>query len=542
MSDLAREAILNVDSNGLPKKKLKLREEKKPVQISPVEVEYNEPVMEPKKPDNVVKSYMIESLCGAQIIWDEASGRHRYELVEPAMSPEEKKLFDDIIRELHKKPRTELALMKKIGARERIRQKFESNCNERHITGQLKEKILYYIERDFWGYKKIDGLLKDRNVEDISCNGYDRPVYVYIPEFESIPTNIFFNSEEELDDFAMYLVQRGGKSISAANPIQDVALPDGSRLNGTIYREVSSNGTTFSIRLASRAKGASELLRRNTFSPESMAFLWLAMENKCSMAFIGGTASGKTAALNAICSFITDKNKIVTIEDTREVRMASQNWTPLVVRETGESPISEFDLLVAAFRQRPEYVIIGEVRTPEGARAAIHGINSGHTVMMTFHADTSQNFFNRIMNEPFNISPFTASSLSICVNLSMVTVPSGASEIKVRRCKSICEVCGVKEDGNMDITPLFEWDAVSDRLVMPDRRSKILEKIKDDRGWGDERLIEELTSRAAVLRWIGENSIVSDDKIRELVEKFRKDRIALLSMIKESGKSIAGSA
>ena len=103
------------------------------------------------------------------------------------------------------------------------------------------------------------------------------------------------------------------------------------------------------------------------------------MENRCSMAFIGGTASGKTAALNAVSGFISDRHKIVTIEDTREVRLASQNWTPLVVRETGEAPITEFDLLVAAFRQRPEYVIVGEVRTPEGARAAIHGINSGHT-------------------------------------------------------------------------------------------------------------------------------------------------------------------
>jgi len=332
-------------------------------------------------------------------------------------------------------------------------------------------------------------------------------------------------------------VQRGGKSISAAHPIQDVSLPDGSRLNGTIYREVSSNGTTFSIRVANRTRRAAELLRQRTFSPESMAFLWMAMENRCSMAFIGGTASGKTAALNAVSGFITDKHKIVTIEDTREVRLASQNWTPLVVRETGESPITEFELLLAAFRQRPEYVIVGEVRTPEGARAAIHGINSGHTVLMTFHADSASSFFNRVMNAPFNIPPHTAASLSLCVNLAMVNIQSGPVDIKVRRCKSISELTGVCDDGTLKINELFGWDPVSDSICMKEGRSTVLDRIRSDRGWDDDRLVEELSSRASVLRWIGENSVVDEARIKKIVESFHRDRKGLLRFIKENASS-----
>ena len=487
MSSIAREALLSVDDDG-PRKKLKLGEKalrqavnienigtnEEPEQFPKVAIkpEIVDALFEEKPPAamekptlEVVKSYRIDGMCNVQILWNGSSGRYRYDLVEPPMTKEESLVYTDIVAELHKKPRSELAVMKKVGGRGRIRQKFERLCRERNVPGPLKEKMRYYIERDFWGYKKIDALLKDGSVEDISCNGYGSPVYVYIPEFESIPTNVTFDSEEELDDFIMYLVQRGGKSISAARPIQDVALPDGSRLNGTIYREVSSNGTTFSIRVANRTKRTAELLRYRTFSPESLAFLWLAMENRCSMAFIGGTASGKTAALNAVSSFITDKNKVVTIEDTREVRLSSQNWTPLVVRETGEAPITEFELLIAAFRQRPEYVIVGEVRTPEGARSAIHGINSGHTVLLTFHADSAWNFFNRIMNEPFNIPSRTASSLSIVVNLSLVSIPSGGIEIKVRRCRSICEISGVGEDGALKIDTLFEWDPASDEIA-----------------------------------------------------------------------------
>lgn len=561
MSGIAREVLLSVDDDS-PRKTLKQSEdalrriENSPVKEEPglpdgvaikpaaegIMREERNPAAVEKPSIEVVKSYRIDSMCNVQILWNSASGRYRYDLVEPPMAQEESRVYADIVAELHKKPRSELATMKKMGGKGRIRQKFERLCRERNVPGPLKEKMHYYIERDFWGYKKIDALLKDGSVEDISCNGYGSPVYVYIPEFESIPTNVTFDSEEDLDDFIMYLVQRGGKSISAARPIQDVALPDGSRLNGTIYREVSSNGTTFSIRVANRTKRTAELLRYRTFSPESLAFLWLAMENRCSMAFIGGTASGKTAALNAVSSFITDKNKVVTIEDTREVRLSSQNWTPLVVRETGEAPITEFELLIAAFRQRPEYVIVGEVRTPEGARSAIHGINSGHTVLLTFHADSAWNFFNRIMNEPFNIPSRTASSLSVVVNLSLVSIPSGEIEIKVRRCRSICEISGVGEDGVLKIDTLFEWDPASDEIRMTSGSSHTLEKIRIDRGWDDSRLINELSARTAILQWMGENAVVDERSIEKIVEAFHRDRKGLMKFIRDhplfSGRDI----
>lgn len=479
----------------------------------------------------VIKSYRIDRWCSAQVLWDGHAGQYRYELIEPRLSAPDLKKYEGIVAELHKKPRSALAEMRRIGGRERIRQLFERLCRERGIEGELKEKMAYYLERDFWGYKKIHGLLTDTHVEDISCNGYGMPVYVYLPGFESVPTNVRFASEEELDDFVMYLVQKGGKSISAANPIQDVALPDGSRLNVTLYREVSSNGTTFSIRLANRAKGVAELLRHRTFSPEALAFLWLAMENRCSMAFIGGTASGKTAALNAVSSFIGEKSKVVTIEDTREVRLASLNWTPLVVRETGEAPITEFDLLVAAFRQRPEYVIVGEVRTPEGARAAIHGINSGHTVIMTFHADSPASFFNRITNEPFDISPHIAAGISLCISLSMVTINAGGADVKVRRCLSIGEVAGV-EDGRVAINTVFEWDPASDTIAMTPDRSVVIRKIRDERGWSDRRMIEEMADRTAILRWLAGRMICDGDEIRRVVGSFNRNRAALMEKIR----------
>lgn len=490
---------------------------------------------------DVIRSYPVGHLCTAQVLWDRAAGQYRYELLEPRLSEAERQAYEAIVAELRKKPRSELAVMKQIGGRERIRQKFERLCAGRGIGGDSRDRLLYFIERDFWGYKKIHSLLQDRNVEDVSCSGYFQPVYVYLPELESVPTNIAFESEEELDDFVLYLVQRGGKSISASRPVQDVALPDGSRLNATLYREVSSGGTTFSIRLANRARGAAELLRHGTFSPEALAFLWLAMENRCSTAFIGGTASGKTAALNAVAAFIVDRNKVVTIEDTREVRLSSRNWTALVVRESGEAPITEFDLLVTAFRQRPEYVIVGEVRTPEGARTAVHGINSGHTVSLTFHADSAAGFFNRLTHEPFNISPYVAASLSLCVTLSLVVLPSAGADTRVRRCQAISEVSGVP-DGKLQITTLFEWDPVTDSIQLKPEKSRVLEKIREYRGWTEERLIREIADRATVLRWLARNSLAEDEAVRKVAEAFRRNRSRLLEHIAAHPRADGGDA
>lgn len=228
---LAREALLSVDDDG-PRKKLMLGQTERAAPEHPEEhkqelpVELMPPVAIRRAPGpEVVKSYRINEACSAQVVWDEASGKCHYDLLEPLFTPDEEKTYDSIVAELHKKPRSELEAMKRIGGRERIRQKFERLCRERGISPGLKGKMRYHVERDFWGYKKIDGLLKDENVEDVSCNGYGSPVYVYIPEFESIPTNITFESEEELDDFILYLVQKGGKSISAAHPIRTSPCP-----------------------------------------------------------------------------------------------------------------------------------------------------------------------------------------------------------------------------------------------------------------------------------------------------------------------------
>ncbi|MFB6197870.1 MAG: type II/IV secretion system ATPase subunit, partial [Halobacteriaceae archaeon] len=258
------------------------------------------------------------------------------------------------------------------------------------LTQYQVEKLLYVLKRNFIGYERIDGIKHDINVEDISCDGYNSPVFVYHTDHEQIITNVT-HGREDLDNFVVKLAQRSGKGISKRQPQVDATLPDGSRAQLTLGSEVSDHGTNYTIRQFKDVPFTPiDLINWHTFSLEEMAFLWLCIENNKSLIFAGGTASGKTTSLNAVSLFIPSNAKIVSIEDTREVELPQRNWIASVTRpsfsEDEKGDIDEFDLLEAALRQRPDYIVMGEVRGEEG-RTLFQVMSTGHTTYTTFHAD-----------------------------------------------------------------------------------------------------------------------------------------------------------
>src|SRR5438876_650380 len=196
-----------------------------------------------------------------------------------------------------------------------------------------KERIMYYVNRDFTRYGPIDVVMTDPQVEDVSCDGVRVPFYIYHRKYGSIPSNLKFDSAEELDSFVVWLAQRSGKHISVAQPMLDATIPDGSRLQATLGMHVTKRGSSFTIRrFRENPFTPLDLVRFKTMSPEMMAYLWLAIENGQSMLICGGTASGKTTTLNAILLFIPPQMKIVSIEDTRELNLPHENWVPLLTR------------------------------------------------------------------------------------------------------------------------------------------------------------------------------------------------------------------
>ncbi|MFC6769425.1 type II/IV secretion system ATPase subunit, partial [Natrinema soli] len=392
------------------------------------------------------------------------------------------------------------------------------------------EKLLYLLKRDFIGYERIDGIKHDINVEDISVDGYNSPVFVYHSEYEQIISNIY-HGEDELDDFVVKLAQRSGKGISKRLPQVDATLPDGSRAQLTLGKEVSDHGTNYTIRQFKDVPFTPiDLINWNTFSLDEMAFLWLAIENHKSLIFAGGTASGKTTSLNAVSLFIPSSAKIVSIEDTREVELPQRNWIASVTRpsfaDDEQGDVDEFDLLEAALRQRPDYIVMGEIRGEED-RTLFQVMSTGHTTYTTFHADSVDEVLKRFTTDPINVSKTMFTALDL-VSIQTQTRVQGR---KVRRNKSLTEINHYEaEHDEINVQDVYQWQAETDEyLKMGD--SNTLEEIQFDRGWSTEKLQEELFKREVILAYLIKKGLNTYAEVAATVQAFINDPDTILTLI-----------
>jgi len=392
------------------------------------------------------------------------------------------------------------------------------------------EKLLYFLKRNFIGYGRIDPIKHDINVEDISCDGYNSRVFVYHTDYEQIITNVE-HGQEELDDFVVKLAQRSGKGISKRQPQVDATLPDGSRAQLTLGGEVSDHGTNYTIRQFKDVPFTPvDLVNWNTFNLDEMAFLWLCIENNKSLIFAGGTASGKTTSLNAVSLFIPSNAKIVSIEDTREVELPQRNWVASVTRpsfgEDDTGDVDEFDLLEAALRQRPDYIVMGEVRGEEG-RDLFQVMSTGHTTYSTFHADSVGEVIKRFTTEPINVSK----TLFTALDLISIQTQTRVDGQKVRRNKNLTEINEYSpENDEINVRDVYEWRAETDDYIQMGS-SSTLEEIKFDRGWQQERLDEELFKRKIVLAYLIKNGLNTYTEVAATVQAFINDPDTILAII-----------
>ncbi|MFC7075787.1 type II/IV secretion system ATPase subunit [Haloarcula halophila] len=392
------------------------------------------------------------------------------------------------------------------------------------------EKLLYELKRNFVGYARIDPVKHDINVEDISCDGYNSRVFAYHTDYEQIISNVE-HGEQELDDFVVKLAQRSGKGISKRQPQVDATLPDGSRAQLTLGREVSDHGTNYTIRQFKDVPFTPiDLINWNTFSLDEMAFLWLCIENHKSLIFAGGTASGKTTSLNAVSLFIPSNSKIVSIEDTREVELPQRNWVASVTRpsfgqdDTGD--VDEFDLLEAALRQRPDYIVMGEIRGEEG-RTLFQVMSTGHTTYTTFHADSVGEVIKRFTTEPINVSK----TLFTALDLVSIQTQTRVDGNKVRRNKSLTEINEYSaENDEINVRDVYEWRAETDEYIQMGN-SNTLEEVKFDRGWTQEKLDEELFKRKVVLAYLIEQGLNTYTEVAATIQAFINDPDTILTLI-----------
>ncbi|WP_336133767.1 type II/IV secretion system ATPase subunit [Natronomonas amylolytica] len=393
-------------------------------------------------------------------------------------------------------------------------------------------KLKYYLLRDFVHLGPIDPVMRDPHIEDVSCDGIEIPVYVYHAEHRDLPSNITFD-KQELSSFALRLAQRAGEQVSVSEPLMDGTLPDGSRVQLTFGSDVATRGSNFTIRkFANIPFTPIDLVERGTFSVEQMAYFWLAIENNRSLIFSGGTGSGKTTSMNAVSMFIPEDAKVVSIEDTREIKLPHDNWIQSLTRESltaeGRGQVSMYELLQAALRQRPEYLLVGEIRTEQNvAFTFFQAIGTGHTAYTTIHAESVEGVLNRLENQPLNVPVQMILELDI-ISIQKQTFQDGD---RVRRNDGVTEILpsGDAEDSIRAID-VFDRDAEADTIQRVNN-SQVLQEIADDRGWSGRELAEELRKRREFLQYLVDNEIDDYAEVTSAIHMFGNSESELMEKV-----------
>ncbi|TQD25334.1 type II/IV secretion system ATPase subunit [Methanolobus vulcani] len=487
-------------------------------------------------PYREVELYEVNPLYAyVRIAYDPESHEYQYQVIEAVLTEKEKELLETIKLKFIETLDVNLKEISRQNAEEFLRENVAKYLIEFKIdiSPRKRERIMYHIVRDYVGYGEIDVLMRDPNLEDVSCDGPNTPVYIFHKEYNSIPSDIVFPSDNVLDSFAIRIAQICGRHISIANPLLDATMPDGSRIQMTLGREITTRGSTFTIRrFKDNPITPANLIEYHTFSTAMMAYMWLAVESNKSLVFAGGTASGKTTAMNAVSLFILPEMKIVSIEDTRELNLSHPNWIPGVTRQAfaGEDKgsIEMYELLRAALRQRPEYILVGEVRGAE-AYVLFQAMSTGHTTFSTMHADSVQSVVHRLENPPINVPRIMIQAL----DLVAIQVQVKVGDERVRRCKSLTEIVGVDpRTGELLTNDVFVWDAARD-MFQYSGRSYIIESVMESRGWAEEKVRDELKRRQDILEWARVKKVTHFRDFAKVVIGYNREPEMIMKLVRQ---------
>ncbi len=483
----------------------------------------------------------------ARITYDERAKEYLYEVIEPQLSGHEAQQVRHLKETLTRIIGADIADLSGTDKRAYLRSEAEGYFRSRGISlSPLSlERIIYYVLRDFVGYGPAEALIQDPEVEDISCDGVGVPLFVFHSKFESVKTNVVFEDEESLNSFIVMLGQRCLKAVSVAGPILDRTTPEGHRVQATYSREVTTRGASFTIRrFKERPFTPVDLIAMGSASAEMVAYFWLAAEQGESVIICGGPASGKTSTLNAIALFIPPTAKIVSIEDTREVNLPHENWIPGATRSgTGDrgadgkaaGEVDMFDLVRAALRQRPNYIIVGEVRGRE-TYTMFQAMATGHTTYSTMHADSVKSMVNRLENPPINTPRILLSALNNVVIQLQTRTEKGV----VRRLKQVLEIVGFEPETNELITnTVYEWDPATDGFVFKGH-SFLFDKIMELRNYTAEEMEAEFRRRSDVIRYLVDRKISDYRQLWQTIAQYYKDPAEVMARLQAPAPKAGG--
>ena len=399
-----------------------------------------------------------------------------------------------------------------------------------NLDEEIKQFLIGKLIQDMLGLGDIEFLVNDPNLEEIVIPSAKEPIKVYNKKYGWLDTNLQIKQEDEILNYSNIMARRVGKQITVLNPLLDAHLLTGDRINAVLY-PVNTKGNTITIRKFARDPFTIiDLINNKTCDIETAALIWIAIEYEMNVLFSGGTASGKTSFLNACLPFIPPNQRIISIEDTRELMLPDfLYWTPLVTRTPnpeGKGEVSMLDLLVNSLRMRPDRIVLGEMRRKEEAMVLFEAMHTGHSVYATVHADTAPETISRLVNPPMDVPP----NLLKAVNLNVVMFRDRRKGI--RRILQIAEFDAEKDEAKANV--LYRWLPEEDRIIKHSESQKFFESLQRNTGMNSTDIDDDLKKKKGILSWLIKNNLRSLNEFSKVLNLYYKNKNLLLSGIKDN--------
>ncbi|MGC8676453.1 MAG: type II/IV secretion system ATPase subunit [Candidatus Micrarchaeia archaeon] len=397
------------------------------------------------------------------------------------------------------------------------------------IQPAQKKVLISYILNMMLGLGDLELPIADDNLEEIVVNNSKEPLWVFHKKYGWCKTNLVIENEETIYDLSEQIGRRVGRQITNLSPLMDAELPDGSRVNATLY-PVSNKGNTITIRKFGKNPWTMPAMIANgTLAPEIAALVWLGIQNEISLLISGGTASGKTSFLNAMSIFIPINRRVISVEETRELTLPSfLQWVPMLTRQPnpeGKGEITLYDLMINALRQRPDFLLVGEIRTKQDAQTLFEAIHTGHAVYGTVHADNAQDTIVRMSNPPIDTPKIMLNAFG------GVVVLFRHRRLGIRR---VLEFAEMLNSGDTNV--IYRWDMRNDTFPKIAEMSRLVDMLSLYGGYTQKELADEIDEKAKVLSWMSSNSITDVDACGYIVSAYYADKDRVMKLVNDKVK------
>jgi archaeal flagellar protein FlaI len=392
---------------------------------------------------------------------------------------------------------------------------------------ETKDFLITYLIQKSLGLGNLEIMMDDDNLEEIVINSSSQPVWVYHKRHGWLKTNFVVSEEDRIRHYATMIGRKVGRQISVLEPLLDAHLNEGDRVNATLF-PISTQGNTITFRKFSRSPFTiTHFLRSNTMSYEAASLIWLSMQYELSAIIAGGTASGKTSALNVLATFFPPNQRIISIEDTREIRLPRfLHWVPMSTRLSnaeGRGEISMGDLLVNSLRMRPDRILVGEVRRKKEAETLFEAIHTGHSVYATFHANSAEETVQRLTNQPIDIPP------TMLPAISLIIIQFRNRRTGNRRTFQIAEIL---PDATANL--LMQYNPKTDKLVQVNKSRALMETLKLFTGFDDNDIRKDLEEKQRILQYLVKMNIESVDGVGRVMAEYYTNHDNLMRHVREN--------